>query len=127
MYEYTCARCGKKMTAKSKIDIRMYCGKRCYGESLQQKFEREFSCTMPRLTDIHPDSYDSLVCAIVRQAREDVLHYSPDNLYRQDAEDFFLSDYFAMLTALDGFEILYQLTEIYNERQRRKANRRMKA
>lgn len=128
MYEYTCAMCGKPMFAKTKVELRRFCGKTCYGRFMNRKREREADIPMPRLTDIHPDGYDALVCAIVKQAREDVLSYSPNNHIRQDAEDFFLSEWFAQLADdLDGFEILYKLTEIYNERQRRKVKERKTA
>lgn len=128
MYEYTCAMCGKTVVTQSKHDVRMFCSKKCYGQFVHLKREREADVPMPRLTDIHPDGYDALVCAIIKQAREDVLSYSPNNHIRQEAEDFFLSDWFAQLTDdLDGFEILYKLTEIYNERQRRKAKERKTA
>lgn len=125
MHEYACAMCGRKMAVQAKADIRKFCGKVCYGRFLNRKREREVDdVPMPRLIDIHPDGYDALVCAIIRQAREDVLKYSASNHIRQDAEDFFLSEYFEQLTDLDGFEILYKLTEIYNERQRQKVKRK---
>lgn len=124
MYEYTCAMCGKQMFAKTKLEIRRFCGKTCYGRFLNRKREREMDIPMPRLTDIHPEGYDALVFAIVKQAREDVLGYSPNNFYRQDAEDFFLSEWFEQLTDVDGFELLYRLTEIYNERQQKAKERK---
>lgn len=74
---------------------------------------------------IHPDGLNKLICAIVRQAKDDVMNFSPSNPIRQDAENFFLSEYFEYLTNLDGWEILDRLTRKYDERQQRKAERAM--
>ena len=66
------------------------------------------------------EGFFHLVSAIVSQAKADVLLNSPESFVRQDAERFFLSDYFETLTGLDGFEILCKLQDIYEEKQRKK-------
>lgn len=123
MHKWKCAMCGKTMESQLKHDVRMFCSKQCYGKCMNLRRERDIDVSMPRLTDMHPDGYDALVQGIVRQAREDILRYSPNNSIRQDAEDFLLSEWFERLTNLDGFEILYKLTEIYKERLRQAAKR----
>lgn len=122
MYEFTCAMCGKQVSVLKRSKIRKFCGKKCYGASLRT---RTYKCNddepvMPPRTHIHPAGYDNLLRAIVRQAREDVMNYKPDNWIRQDAEHFFLSEYFEQLTNLDGFKILYKLNEMYEARQKQK-------
>lgn len=124
MYECKCKMCGAVMVARTQHQLRSFCGKKCYGaynhlKANDRKLE-VLDQDQPRSRYIHPAGYENLVCAIVRQAREDVLSFAPTNLIRQDAEDFFLSEYFEQLTNLDGFEILYRLTEKYNEKHKRK-------
>lgn len=126
MYEYTCANCGKRVAVKTKYDLRKFCGKKCFGAFLHEQRARCIPQEgKPRSRDIHPDGLNNLICAIVRQAREDVMTYSPMSSIRQDAEDFFLSDWFEALTNLDGWDILDRLTREYEAKQRRKAERAM--
>lgn len=124
MYEYTCKMCGAPMVARTIHDRRSFCGKKCYGAFNRLKWdERKMSLLgldQQRSKYIHPNGYNNLVRAIVRQAREDVMSHKPDNWIRQDAENFFLSDYFEQLTNLDGFEILYKLSQMYEEKHQKK-------
>lgn len=76
----------------------------------------------PEKRYIHPTGYDNLVAAICQRAANDVLSYRPDNWIRQDAEHFFISGYFDWLTGLDGFEVLYKLSQMYDEQHKRRKN-----
>lgn len=68
---------------------------------------------------IHPLGFENLVAGICRQAREDFIKYPPGSGRRISAERFFRSDYFAVLTGLDGEAILRDLAKKYNQKQRR--------
>lgn len=124
MYEYICKNCGKRVEVRLKTDIHAFCGRDCYIVSLHKRGKTDDPVAQPgdRVRDIHPDGYDALVAAIIQRARDDVLHYKPGSWIREDAENFFLSKYFEQLTELDGFEILYKLSQIYEEQHRK--NRR---
>lgn len=58
---------------------------------------------------VHPKGLDNLVRGICAQAKADIAKYPPGSLPRYDAERFFRSDYFAVLTGLDGHAILRDL------------------
>lgn len=111
------------MVARNQHQLRSFCGKKCYGAFNRLKWdERKMSLLgqdQPRSRYIHPNGYNNLVRAIVRQARDDVMSHKPDNWIRQDAENFFLSEYFEQLTNLDGFEILNKLSRMYEEEQQK--------
>lgn len=124
MYETKCGMCGAPIVYQYQWQSKRFCGKKCLGQFLHQKRDREVcDWKQPRSRYIHPDGYSNLVCAIVKQAKDDVMSYAPTNPIRQDAEDFFLSEFFEALTNLDGFEILDRLTQKYDERQRKKSER----
>jgi len=124
MYECKCKMCGAVMVARNQHQLRSFCGKKCYGAYNHLKAnERKLEVLdqdRPRSRYIHPAGYENLVRAIVRQARDDVMTLVPTNWIRQDAENFFLSKYFEQLTNLDGFEILYRLSQMYEEKHRKK-------
>lgn len=121
MYETQCNMCGKKMVYQYSHQFRRFCGKKCYGQFLKKKREKEFfGENAPRSRFIHPQGYTNLVCAIVHQAKRDVLDYAPGTPYRQDAERFFRSEYFEEITELDGKPILNRLIDQYNRKHRKK-------
>lgn len=62
----------------------------------------------------------SLVEAIVKQARADVVNAKPGSVVRVDAENFFRSEYFTGLTGFDGKPMLKVLQEEYEEKQAKK-------
>jgi GNAT superfamily N-acetyltransferase len=68
--------------------------------------------------------YPHLLQAIVAQAKDDILQYSPETQTRKDAEEFFMSEDFAEMTNLDGFDILCRLQDRYDENQRKKKERK---
>lgn len=109
-----CKWCGMSIPAGS-----TFCGKTCFGEYCQDLVGVE---KMPALTkdDITDDGYIALVKAIVAQASNDVVTLSPETGFRIDAERFFQSSYFEMLTGLDGKAILEKLRAEYKERRRKK-------
>jgi len=118
MYEYTCKGCGKPMEARSRHDARHFCSKKCYGQYLHNKKEVEYTPSGRRY--VHPQGFDNLVSAICAQARHDYLKHPPGHYMRMDAEMFFKSDYFAVLTQLDGHAILRDLMRIYYAKRGRK-------
>lgn len=68
---------------------------------------------------IHPKGAENLVQAIVGQASRDFYDSKPGSESRKEVERFFLSDYFATLTGLDGAVVLKRLQEDYNIRHKR--------
>lgn len=61
-----------------------------------------------------------LVEAIVKQARMDVLNSKPGSVVRTDAENFFRSEYFTLLTGFDGKPMVKVLQDEYEEKQAKK-------
>lgn len=68
---------------------------------------------------IHPKGFENLVAGICRQASEDYMKHPPGSIARVGVERFFRSDYFAVLTQLDGEAILRDLAKAYNHKTRR--------
>lgn len=68
---------------------------------------------------IHPKGVEYLVQAIVAQARRDYLDSKPGSESRKEVERFFLSDHFAILTGLEGRDVLKLLQAEYDEKQRK--------
>jgi len=122
MYESTCKNCGAPMFAEKQLDKRQFCSKRCFGAFLHMQRAKPYAGGQ-RIKDIHPEGYNALVRAIVSQAKSDVLTRKPESWIREDAENFFLSPYFETMTGLDGFEILYKLTQQYDEKQKKKGTK----
>lgn len=124
MYQFVCEMCRKTKTVEQRYDIRKFCSKECYGKYLNTRRERQVQpVDYERIKDIHEVGYTNLVCAIVTQARDDVLKYSPKSFVRQDAEDFFLNGYFDALTDMDGYDMLCKLQAEYDRRQQKRKQR----
>lgn len=102
------------MFAKYKTGAKQYCSRACYHESLREKPK-----TGSRY--IHPEGWANLMCAVVRRAREDIMHYSPGTCLRVDAERFFSSGDCESLTGLDGKRILDEIHAECNRRRRKGA------
>ena len=64
-----------------------------------------------------------LLQAMVRQAAWDVLHSKPGSYVRIEAENFFRSAWFEMLTGLDGNLILQKLLAEYDKKHPPKERR----
>lgn len=69
---------------------------------------------------IHPKGAENLVQAIVTQARRDYLDSKPGSESRKEVEKFFLSDHFAILTGLEGRDVLKHLQSLYDMMHRRR-------
>lgn len=124
MYETQCKMCGKRMTVRTKLEIRSFCSKECYDAHMNQsnakrgaKWEFEFETELKDMTD---DGFITLVGAIVERASHDVLLYPSGTEHRITAEKFFLSDYFGELTGLEGKPILDALLAERRERMRKR-------
>lgn len=62
----------------------------------------------------------NLIKAIIKQASNDVLHLPPSSHTREEAIQFFKSDYFKNLTGLEGEPILKHLLEEYERKHQKK-------
>lgn len=123
MYEKTCKWCGKTMVFKPNEKVRRFCSKLCYGAEKHHRFNgADNGPEMPLLEvdKISDEGVVALIAGIVAQAKDDVLNFAPGTMYREDAEQFFLSEDFAEMTNLDGFDILCRLQDQYDEKQRKK-------
>lgn len=127
MIEYQCKMCGAKMFSKTDQHKKMFCSKKCHGAFKSLKRDEmqglQTEPEMGRLQTIHDQGVVNLIAAIVGRAREDVLHYPPSSYYRIDAERFFESDYFAVLTELDGKTILRKLQAEYQRRKKKEGKK----
>lgn len=75
--------------------------------------------------DICDEGAINLVQAIVRHASNDVLRSAPGSEVRKDAERFFLSRWFEVLTmGLDGKVALRDLQAEYDRKHKKKGARR---
>lgn len=85
-----------------------------------------FTPKMPTTTETQgqielcPEGAANLIQAIIRQASKDVLNLPPSSWVRQDAINFFKSDYFKELTGLEGEPILNHLLEEYERKHQKK-------
>ena len=77
-----------------------------------------------RSGSISDEGFVNLTTAIIQQAKDDVLQNAPGTLLRQDAEAFFMSETFYGMTDLDGFDILCRLQDKYDEKMRKKEERK---
>lgn len=123
----TCGICGKLMNIPVTARFPKFCSRACSRENKRRLYEIEDDGpAMPPLDKnrISDEGFVNLITAIVSQAKDDVMTFAPGTMYREDAEEFFLSDYFHELTNLDGFDILYRLSQKYEEKQRKKESRK---
>lgn len=90
---------------------------------------KKASCSEPKFKvpeseqkpiEICPDGAANLIQAIIRQASKDVLNLPPSSWVREDAINFFKSDYFVALTGLEGEPILNHLLEEYKRKHQKK-------
>lgn len=112
MEKRKCLECGKEMKFKSGERIRQFCCKEHSEDYKEKKYNHpDNGPVMPHLKveTISDDGYINLVKAIVHRASEDVTHFKPGTRVREEAEQFFASDYFHELTGLDGEAVLRDL------------------
>lgn len=126
MIEGKCKRCGKVMLFNNPSERRKFCSRQCFREQREEDYTKEddVQVVLPPLEAICDQGFIALVEAIVAQARDDVLHSAPGTLNREDAEAFFLSETFYEMTNLDGFDILCRLQDKYDEKMRKKRERK---
>lgn len=126
MIKVKCKRCGKPMLIQTLTDGRRFCSRQCSRESKIEQYTKEDdeNVVMPPLENISDEGFTALVTAIVAQAKDDVMSFAPGNPIREEAEEFFLSETFYEMTNLDGFEILCKLQDKYEEKMRKKAERK---
>ncbi len=129
MIEGKCKRCGKVMLFNNYAERRKFCCRKCFREQREEDYTKEDDAqvVLPPLESICDQGFIALVEAIVGQARDDVLTSAPGTMIREDAEAFFMSEVFYEMTNLDGFDILCRLQDKYDEKMRRKAERKAHA
>lgn len=111
-------------------DVRKFCSQQCFRAYREKKYTIEDSGPeMPPLDvdKISDEGVVALIAGIVAQAKDDVLNFSPGTMFREVAEQFFLSEDFAEMTNLDGFDILCRLQDQYDEKQRKKEEKKAHA
>lgn len=112
MFRRKCQECGEPMYFQAGVHIRQFCCKECSDKFKEKQYNSpETGPVMPHLKaeTISDDGYINLVKAIVHRASEDVTHFKPGTRLREEAEQFFASDYFHALTGLDGGAVLRDL------------------
>ena len=110
----------------NRTEVRKFCSRQCFREQREEDYtkEDESAVVLPPLESICDQGFVALVEAIVGQAKDDVLHSAPGTMVREDAEAFFMSEVFYEMTNLDGFDILCKLQDKYDEKQRKKKERK---
>ena len=126
MIEVKCKRCGKLMIFQHPSEKRRFCSRQCFREQRQEDYtiEDNVEIVLPPLESICDEGFIALTTAIVQQARDDVMNSAPGTYLREDAEAFFMSETFYEMTNLDGFDILCRLQDKYDEKMRKKEERK---
>ena len=126
MIETKCKWCEKPMQFNNRSDVRKFCSRQCFRAHREKTYtvEDDVEVVLPPLENITDEGFLALVEAIVGQARNDVMQNAPGTFLREEAEDFFLSQSFYEMTNLDGFNILCRLQDKYDEKQRKKEERK---
>ncbi len=126
MIQVKCKECGKPMLIQSLTDRRKFCSRQCFQQDRARAYtvEDDEGVVMPPLEHICDEGFVNLTTAIIQQARDDVMQNAPGTYLREDAEAFFLSETFYEMTNLDGFDILCKIQDKYDEKMRKKAEKR---
>ena len=126
MIEVTCKQCEKPMVFQHSSEVRKFCSRQCFLLDRQAAYtvEDDVNVVLPPLEHISDEGFVALTTAIIQQAKDDVLQNAPGTLLRQDAEAFFMSETFYGMTDLDGFDILCRLQDKYDEKMRKKEERK---
>lgn len=129
MIEVKCKWCEKPMLIQSLTDRRKFCSRKCFQLDRAKAYtiEDNVEVVMPPLEEITDEGFVALTTAIIQQAKDDVMHSAPGTPLREDAEAFFMSETFYGITDLDGFDILCRLQDKYDEKMRKKAERKAHA
>lgn len=126
MIQVKCKECGKPMLIQCLTDRRKFCSRQCFLLDRQKlnTVEDDAGVVMPPLERICDEGFVNLTMAIIQQAKDDVMQNAPGTYLREDAEAFFLSEEFYGMTNLDGFDILCRIQDKYDEKMRKKAEKR---
>lgn len=129
MIEVKCKQCGKLMIFQHPSEKRNFCGRQCFRENRMEKYttEDDANVVLPPLENICDEGFVALTTAIIQQAKDDVMHSAPGTPLRDEAEAFFMSETFYGMTNLDGFDILCKIQDKYDEKMRKKAERKAHA
>lgn len=129
MIEVKCKECGKPMLIQSLTDRRKFCSRQCFLLDRQRAYtvEDDANVVLPPLEEICDEGFVALTTAIIQQAKDDVMQNAPGTCLREDAEAFFLSETFYGMTNLDGFDMLCKIQDKYDEKMRKKAERKAHA
>ncbi len=129
MIEMKCKWCEKPMVFQKRSDVRKFCSRQCFRMHREKTYtvEDNIEVELPPLENISDEGFTTLVMVIVAQAKDDVMQNAPGTCLREDAEAFFLSETFYEMTNLDGFDILCKLQNKYDEKMRRKAEKKAHA
>lgn len=127
LLEKKCKWCGKTIQYRLGQNAPQFCSVQCHAAERESRYNADDTGPkMPMLdkNNISDAGVVALIEGIVTQAKEDVLNQSPGTQIREEAEAFFLSEEFSYMTNLDGFDILCKLQDQYDERQRKKEERK---
>lgn len=127
MFEGKCRWCGKPML-KSSAGRPKFCSRQCFLTDRQKAYTIEDGGPeMPPLESICDEGFMALTMAIIQQAKDDIMQNAPGTMLREEAEDFFLSKEFYEMTNLDGFDLLCKVQDKYDEKMRKKEERKAHA
>ena len=125
MIERECKWCKKPMRFNTPSEVRKFCSRQCFRAHREKAYTIEDGGPeMPPLEQITDEGFMALTTAIIQQAKDDVMQNAPGTWLREDAEEFFLSEEFYGMTNLDGFDMLCKIQDRYDEKMRRKAERK---
>lgn len=128
MIETKCKWCGKPMQFNNFSEKVKFCSRQCFRAYREKKYTIEDGGPeMPPLESICDQGFVNLTTAIIQQAKEDVMQSAPGTPLREDAEAFFLSEEFYGMTNLDGFDMLCKVQDMYDEKMRKKEERKARA
>lgn len=125
MIEKECKWCKKPMQFAVPSEVRKFCSRKCFQQDRAKAYTIEDGGPeMPPLEEICDEGFVNLTTAIIQQAKDDIMHSAPGTALREDAEEFFMSETFYGMTNLDGFDILCKVQDKYDEKQRKKEERK---
>ena len=128
MIETKCKWCEKPMQFGNPSERVKFCSRQCFRAYREKKYTLEDSGPeMPPLEDISDEGFMALTMAIIQQAKDDIMQNAPGTMIREDAEEFFLSEEFYGMTNLDGFDMLCKIQDKYDEKMRKKEERKAHA
>lgn len=126
MIEKECRWCKKPMQFNNHSEVRKFCSRQCFLMDRQKAYtvEDDEGVVMPPLESICDEGFMALTMAIIQQAKDDIMQNAPGTMLREDAEDFFLSEEFYEMTNLDGYDLLCKVQDKYDEKMRKKEERK---